>query len=182
MDLSAVRIRTTLSPRLAELYPGQQPFVFTAPLPWRDGGPDPLSGVGVFAHPDGHLHYVGFGLREAGGFAFELTFRLAGEASVPAWPVRLMNEFARHAIKTRRPLSRGQYLCLSEPVDPRETVRCAALVPDPQLTSDGWLQIVGLHEDELSVMSGDGYERLLAELAPLFVTIPGRPALVASER
>lgn len=187
MDLPLVRVRTVLSPAervLSELYPDQQPFLFLAPVPWRDGGPDPLSGVGVFTHPEGHLHYVGFGLRDA-GFSFELTFRLAAEpsSSVPSWPVRLLNEFARHAIKSRRPFGRGHYLCLPEPIDPAGALRCGALVQDPQLAHDErgeWLQIVGLHEDELDAIGGDAYEHLLGALrasAPLLVTTPGRRSL-----
>jgi hypothetical protein len=70
-------------------------------------------------------------------------------------------------------------------VDPAREVRCAAVVSDPQLSVDEgrarWLQLVGLHEDELPWMSGARYERLLGELRrrePLLVTAPGRPASV----
>ncbi len=183
MQLPDVRLRIGAATArvLAALYPEQQPFVFLAPRAWDRGGPDPVSGVSVFAHPDGHLHYVGFGVRDAAGLPFELTFRLAAAEGVPAWPVHLMNAFARHVIKVGRPPSRGHYLCLPEPVDPEGRVRCAALVPDPQLGAvdePAWLQIVGLHEAELSVMSGDGYERLLSALAPLFLTRPGRAPLL----
>lgn len=170
MDLPDVRIRALRAPadeRLDALYPAQEPFVFV-PAPG-----DPLSSVRVFAHPDRHLHYVGHGLSEA-GFAFELTFRLEAPPPAPAWPVRLMNEFARHAIKTRRPLGPGHYLCLPKPVDPAGTVRCGALVPDPQLDVEGdraWLQIVGLRDEELAVIREEGaFLRALAHRAPLFVT------------
>jgi hypothetical protein len=190
MDLHDVRIRASGADQVLDtLYPGQQPFFFVAPARWCDGGPDPLSGVSVFSHADGHLHYVGHGLRDAAGFSFELTFRLAitlargspergGSAVIelpaPAWPVRLMNEFARHAIKAKRPFGPGHYLCLPEAVG---AVRCGALVPDPQLAraeaDPEWLQIVGLREDELSVISEQGYDGFLCALAhraPLFVT------------
>lgn len=175
MDLQDFRIRASDSDEALEaLYPGQQPFFFVAPARWQDGGPDPLSGVSVFTHTGGHLHYVGHGLRDAAGFSFELTFRLATEPPAPAWPVRLMNEFARHAIKAQRPFGPGHYLCLPAPVG---AVRCGALVPDPELARDAappvFLQIVGLREDELGVVSEQGYDGIvcaLADRAPLFVT------------
>lgn len=171
MDLPDVRISALRAPadeRLDALYPEQEPFVFV-PAPG-----DPLSSVRVFAHADGHLHYVGHGLGEA-GFAFELTFRLEAPSPAPAWPVRLMNEFARHAIRARRPFGPGHYLCLPRPVDPAGRVRCGALVPDPQLVAPDsapeWLQIVGLREEELAVIREEGaFLRALAHRAPLFVT------------
>jgi hypothetical protein len=184
MRLPPIRIRTRVDDAtLEELYADREPFH------WAGDGSErePLAGVSVFGNDEGpHWHYVGFGLRGRGLFAFELTFRLAAEAvddlaRAPRWPIRLLNEFARHAIRSRRPFEPGHYLCLPQPVDPDRDVRCGALVPDPQLCSgEGdprWLQIVGLHERELAWMSGDGYRRLLAELRrhePLLVTVPGR--------
>lgn len=179
MDLHDVRIHSLRSPAdgaLEALYPGQEPYFFVAPTRFREGGPDPLSGVSVFTHAEGHLHYVGHGLRDAAGFSFELTFRLAMDPPAPAWPVRLMNEFARHAIKAQRPFGPGHYLCLPEAA-PGGSVRCGALVPDPELARDepdpAWLQIVGMSEEELVVISEEGYDgfvRALAHRAPLFVT------------
>ncbi len=161
MDLPDVRIRALPSPADA-LYPGQEPFVFVTAA-------ETLRSVSVFVHEREHLHYVGQGLREA-GFSFELTFRLAGSPPAPAWPVQLMSEFARHAIKAQRPFGPGHYLCLPERVG---AVRCGALVPDPELAKieGGWLQIVGLGEDELFEISEHGHGRALAHRAPYFVTV-----------
>lgn len=181
MRLPPIRIRVDDAP-LARLYGDREPFHW----PGEDAGAGVLSGVSVFGNEDGpHWHYVGFGLRERGPFPFELTFRLAADriddvAQAPTWPVRLLEAFARHALRSRRPFEEGHYLCLPEPIDPDRAVRCGALVPDPQLSGASFLQIVGLHETELRWMSGDGYRRFLGQLErvdPLFVTAPHRPPI-----
>lgn len=176
MALSDVRIRISCSDAaLAELYPGQQPFLFGGPF--GEAGPVPLS-VAVY-RAEGHLHYVGLG-RE--GADAELSFRLVApspQRSIPGWPVHLLNEFATHAMRRGRPFDPGHYLCLREPVDPDSWMRCGILLPDPELA--GWLQIVGLHERELGAVSGDGYEALVRELrrtSPSLVTAPGRAPLL----
>lgn len=150
-----------------EVYPDHAPFAFlTQPA-------SPLRSVRVFTHPDGHLHYVGVGLSLR--FGVELTFRLATRDARPSWPVRLLEAFAEHAVKARRPLGPGHYLCLPEAVDPADRVRCGALVEDPGLRacpSIRWLQVVALADDEVAMIS-EGYERWLetrVARAPLFVT------------
>lgn len=182
MRLPPIRIRVDDAP-LAALYGDREPFHWVT----NEGATsEALSGVSVFGNDVGpHWHYVGFGL--APEFGFELSFRLAADrigdgAPAPAWPVKLLDAFARHAIRSGRPFECGHYLCLPEPVDPHGAVRCAAVVSDPQLrdADPQWLQIVGLHEDELDRMSGDGYRRFLEELRrrdPLLVTALDRNPL-----
>ena len=181
MRLPPVRIRVRLDEELASLYEGREPFLYS-------GGSSrgPLASVSVFVNDEGpHFHYVGSGLR--GRFGNELSFRLAAGAqsspsSAPIWPVRLLERFAQHAIRSRRPFEPGHYLCLPEPVDPERQVRCGVLVPDPQL-APSVLQVVGLHEEELALISEDtwqGFLGALREQAPLYVTVPGRRPLQGS--
>jgi hypothetical protein len=172
-----VRIRVApLDRALADLYPDREPYLFGA-----IDELEPLRGVAVFAHPEGHHHYVSIGLRDAGS-QVELTFRLAtrGDEPAPSWPAQLLAEFARHALRRRRPFGSGHYLCLPRAIDPDGLVRCGVLVPDPELPTGAWLQIVGLHERELRAVSGDGYLAFLDALrarGPLFVTSPSRAPL-----
>lgn len=185
MRLPPIRIRTRLGKGpLAALYGEQEPFCYTS----SGTRAEPLTTVSVFeATPQetvAHWHYVAFGLRDR--FGLELTFRLARrEGAVPDWPVTLLQRFARHVVESGVPFEEGHYLCLPEPVDPDGTLRCAALVRDPELRESEvplYYQVVALHERELSRMSEDGWTALIARLAaatPLFVTRPGRAALPA---
>jgi len=177
MRLPPIRISTRLeSPALRRLYGAREPFLYAG------FSGEPLSGVGVFGSPRGHWHYVGFGLRER--FGHELSFRLAARdvddpSRSPAWPVRLLQEFARHSVGSQSPLSEGQYLRLPEALDPSHRMRSGALVPDPELGPD-YLQVVGIHDRELRIMAEDGYERFLAALRQrdgLMVTDPERAPL-----
>lgn len=178
MGLPTIRIRTRLGDGpLVDLYGDREPFHFAA----HPRGP--LSSVSVFGNEDGpHWHYVAFGLEAR--FGFELSFRLAAAtvddvADAPAWPVSLLQRLARHAVRTERPLGSGQYVCFEEPIDPDREVRCFAVVEDPQLSLP-YLQAVGLREDEIGMMSEDGYESFLCALrtrVPLLVTELRRPRL-----
>lgn len=181
MRLPPVRIRVRLDDELASLYEGREPFLYSG-----GSAPNPLASVSVFVNDEGpHFHYVGSGLRER--FGIELSFRLAVGASVapssaPVWPVRLLERFAQHAIRSRRRFESGHYLCLPEPLDPGREVRCGVLVPDPQL-APRVLQVVGLHEEELALISEDSWQGFLGALgaqAPLYVTVPGRRPLRGS--
>jgi suppressor of fused len=79
---------------LRACYGAQQPMHYGTILRWQDGGPDPLDGVSIYWHPDGHWHYVGFGMSEradkqtnnprVSGWGFELTFRLRAPSDVAA--------------------------------------------------------------------------------------------------
>lgn len=176
MRLPPIRITTRLeSPALRRLYGSREPFLYAG------FGGEPLSGVGIYANPRGpHWHYVGFGLRER--FGHELSFRLAADdvsdaSTAPTWPVRLLQGFARHSIGSQVALTEGQYLHLPDALDPSQPMRSGALVPDPELDGD-FLQVVGLHDSELELMSEDGYESFLRELRErdaLLITDPDRP-------
>ena len=178
MRLPPIRIKTRLeSPALRRLYGDREPFLYAG------FSGEPLTGVGVFANDAGpHWHYVGFGLHDR--FGHELSFRLAARdvsdpTASPTWPVRLLQEFARHSVRSRVALGAGQYLRLTEPLDPGHEMCGGALVSDPELTGD-YLQVVGLHDEELRLMGEDGYERFLEALRrrdELFITDPERPSL-----
>jgi hypothetical protein len=180
MRLPPIRITAQVdSPALRSLYGAQEPFVYAG----FTG--QPLTGVGVYAHAQGpHWHYVSFGLRRR--FERELSFRLRADdvqdpADAPVWPVRLLQEFARLAVRSQRAFARGHYLRLTEPLAPTVQMRSGAIVPDPELADD-YLQVVGLHESELRLMGGDGWTRFLDALRArdaLLVTDPARPSLAA---
>ena len=190
MRLPPIRIRTRLETGpLAALYGEQEPEIFSGPGTREE----PLTTVGVFeAAPQEaprHWHYVGFGLRDR--FALELTFRLVrvargeGPVGAPAWPVGLLQRFARHVVESGVGFEEGHYLCLPTPVDPGGRLRCAALVKDPELGASelpAYYQVVALHERELPSMADDGWKELIARLraaTPLFVTRPDRAPLPA---
>lgn len=171
MRLPPIRIKTRLSSRaLHGLYGELEPFVYAG----FTG--EPLTGVGVFPHASGHWHYVGFGLQDR--FGHELAFRLAAKdiddpSSSPGWPVRLLQAFAKHAVRSRVPLAPGGYLRLAEPVDPEDRWSGGALITDPELP--GHLLVVGLRDDQLKLMAEDDYTAFLQrlrEVDPLLVTTP----------
>ena len=187
MRFDEVHIRTAPHAgraQLRALYGGQEPRLFAGTRA------RPLASVAVYRSGRGpHWHYVTFGLARPGsdgaGLGLELTFRLAagGEGAPPAWPVELLAAIARHALGVGLPPRAGHYLRLLD-----GPVRAAALVEEPELgpveapgARFGWLQAVGLHEDELPAMAGDGYAAFLEELAArdaLLLTRPGRPPIV----
>lgn len=75
-------------------YDAQIPMRYGTLIGWQIGGPDPLDAIAIYWHPDGHWHYVGFGLAEhadkegtrpeVSGWGFELTFRLRAPAEIRA--------------------------------------------------------------------------------------------------
>lgn len=190
------RIAQVFAATEAELrahYGELRPQHYGALISWRDGGPDPLSGVSVYEHPDGHWHYVGFGMSEraeketpnleVSGWGFELTFRLkAHGATHPTWPIVLLNDFARYVFDSRRPLRHADFV--ERPNDPRS--RYWGIVADPILRPVstvngrfGWMQIVALSEPEFRRLGSDDYAAFLEELAkarPLYVSDITPPA------
>ena len=107
---------------LHRVYGAQEPLHMGTLVRYADGGPDPLDGVSAYLHPEGHWHYVGFGLTELddkqsertdlSGWGFELTVRLQHhgtcpprpwssqappprEAQAPAWPFFFLQHLAR---------------------------------------------------------------------------------------
>lgn len=168
-------------------YGEQRLQYYGAMISWRNGGPDPLSGVSVYLHPDGHWHYIGFGMSEraeketpnleVSGWGFELTFRLKAHGPAhPKWPIVLLNDFARYVFDSRRPLRHADFV--ERPGDPRS--RYWGIVADPVLrpvsTVNGrfdWMQIVALSELEFRRLREDDYQAFLPELEkarPLYVS------------
>jgi len=174
MTLPPVRITTSLDHEpLRALYGESEPFS------WAGPGDEPQLGVSAFPNADGpHWHYVTLGTRAL--FGFELTFRLEAASvsdatSAPRWPVELLQRLARHTLRCRRLPALGWYVCFERPLDPAGGVRCVAVVDDPQLPEAR--QAVGLHADEVALMSEDSYPRFLRRLRdalPLLVTRPTR--------
>src|ERR1700679_2089959 len=78
---------------LVKIYGDAEPLHYASAIKWMLGGPDPLDGVSVYKRerPSPHWHFVSYGLTElyvkesddteVSGFGFELTFRLARDAS-----------------------------------------------------------------------------------------------------
>jgi len=126
-----------LSATLDRIYAGQEPLHMGTILRWRLGGPDPLDGMSAYLHPDGHWHYVGFGLTELydkesddpewSGWGFELTFRLRHPgaeppqpwrwadpppeaAQPPHWPFVLLQKVARYVWQESAVIQPGDYL------------------------------------------------------------------------
>jgi hypothetical protein len=188
-DERIARVFEATDAELRRHYGAQEQRHLGALVRWRDGGPDPLGGISIYAHPEGHWHYVGFGMSEreekqtpdpaVSGWGFELTFRLRGRGSAaeaPGWPVRLLNDIARYVFQTRKPLAHGHFI--ERDGDPH--ARFWGVVADPVLqpvmTVNGrfaWLQLVALSEPDLRRLQGDDYQQFLAEYAarnPLFVS------------
>jgi len=174
MRLPPVHITTVLDHEaLRALYGDARVFS------WAGPADEPRFSVSAFGNESGpHWHYVVLGTRDVIGC--ELSFRLAAGSiedisSAPRWPAVLLQQLAKLAQRSGRLPNIGGYLCFEAPLDPHGEVRCVALVGDPQLPDT--LQAVGLHEDELPLMSEDDYPRLLGALeerAPLWVTEPRR--------
>jgi len=173
MRLPTVRIETPLDhDALSALYGDRDSFT------WAPDG-EPRLTVLAFGNEDGpHWHYVALGARDLCGH--ELSFRLAAAsvddaAAAPRWPVELLQRLARQSTGADRPLGDGEYVCFERALDPDGAVRCVAVVADPQLPEA--LQAVGLHEDELPLVSEDSWRGFLEALrtrAPLLVTRPRR--------
>ncbi len=192
------RVWDAIDAELRAHYGAQRPMQYGTLMRWRLGGPDPLDVMTIYWHPDGHWHYVGFGLAEhadkegtrpdISGWGFELTFRLRAPAEIgvledsqaaaraPRWPIVLLQDFARFVWESERPLGHGHYV--ERPDDP-----CGAywgLLFDPVLrpveTVNGrfaWLQIVALTEPEFRRLQGDDHEAFIAEYTtenPLLVS------------
>ncbi|MCB9700745.1 MAG: suppressor of fused domain protein [Myxococcales bacterium] len=136
-----------------------------------------------------HWHYVTYGLSELfeksspdpdlSGFGFELTLRTAkreGEAQPPVWGLRLLQALGRYVLNTGERLDSGHRADLGGPLVPEvETALSGiATVPDPTLgkiqTPFGsllFLQVIGLHGDEVAAMEAMGYERVVMMIGEL---------------
>ena len=142
-----------------------------------------------------HWHYVGYGLSELfeklsddpeiSGFGFELTLRVPraeGDERPPAWGVRLLQALGRYVLLSGQGFDSGHRADLGGPLVPGldTPLRGVACVPDPSLGRIRapfgavlFLQVVGLHGDEVEAMADMSYERvvmMLAELDPYGLT------------
>ncbi len=139
-------------------------------------------------HP-AHWHYVSYGLSElfektspdpdVSGFGFELslrTMRREGESQPPAWGVRLLQALGRFVLSSGQGFDSGHRADLGGPLVPgvRTELRGIAIIPDPSLgkitTEFGsllFLQVVGLHGDEIEAMEEMDYERVVMMLGEL---------------
>lgn len=181
---------------LAKLYPGAQPHQFTSRTPYEPGSRSPLPAVSVHgAEGPRHWHFVTYGLSElfekssphpdVSGFGYELTFRLprgADEDQPPAWPIRMLQGIGAHVLAGEATLDTGDRLALGGPIHPDGHTKLTGLVAVPDWglgkidTTHGsvlFLQLVGLTDEELDMMSGWDLARVVGcvgELAPRGVT------------
>jgi hypothetical protein len=145
---------------LERLYGDQEPLHMGTLVRWSSGGPDPLDGMSAYLHPDGHWHYVGFGLTELyekvsdqpdiSGWGFELTLRLEHtgseppqrwcftspppeEAQPPRWPFLFLQRLARYVFEQSAIVEVDDYLTGA----PRDAIGLAGFlsVEDPELGS-----------------------------------------------
>ncbi len=139
-------------------------------------------------HP-AHWHYVSYGLSElfektspdldVSGFGFELSLRTMkrdGETAPPAWGIRLLQALGRFVLNSGQGFDSGHRADLGGPLVPGATteLRGIAIIPDPSLgkitTPFGsllFLQVVGLHGDEIEAMEEMDYERVVMMLGEL---------------
>lgn len=160
-------------------------------------GAGPVEAVGLHRAPGGgHWHLVTYGLselhakesddRHLSGWGFELTFRVASE-DPPLWAVDFLASMAAYVWSSRHPFAAGHLVDLRGPVkmDSDSPITAAVIVEDPALGRlDGpfgavhFLQIVGLHADELELCrawSAEGVVELLGRSDPMLVTDLYRP-------
>lgn len=172
---------------------------------YRDGGPDPLDGVDVYANPGPprHWHHVTYGLTELyrkespnaaiSGFGIELTFRLAriaGERKPPVWAVSMLQNLARYVFETGRVLEPNHHMSANGPIrNGSETGLTAfAFTEDPELGHvEGpfghlrFVQVVGITDSELQAMldwSATGVLGLLRARDPLLTTDLDRTSIL----
>ncbi len=139
-------------------------------------------------HP-AHWHFISYGLSElfdktspdpeVSGFGFELTLRTSkkkDESQPPAWGVRLIQALGRFVLSSGEGFDSGHRADLGGPLVPgiATDLRGIAIVPDPTLgrihTDFGallFLQVVGLHGDEVEAMAEMDYQRVVMMLDEL---------------
>ena len=194
---------------LLPIYGGREPRHYGTILPMMLGGNDPLQGISVYKNllPEPHYHFVTYGFSELyekesedpelSGYGFELTFRLACDASdpeePPRWPLNLLQNIARYVFKTGNAFAERHHMTLNGPIalEHDTAITAITLIIDPELkemdTRNGhvkFLQIVGLCEDEYGLIQ-QGYFNQVANrvsgLAPLSITNIFRQTILADE-
>jgi hypothetical protein len=136
-----------------------------------------------------HWHYVGYGLSELfeklsddpeiSGFGFELTLRVPKrdhEDLPPTWGVRFLQALGRYVLLSRDGFDSGHRADLGGPLVPDLPTQLSAIacVPDPTLGkvhgpfgSLLFLQVIGLHADELAEIVDMDRERVVMMLSEL---------------
>jgi hypothetical protein len=152
------------------------------------------------AGPD-HWHLVTHGLtemqeketpdRDISGWGAELTLRVLGTDNQATWGVDLLSALAGYVWSSGRPFDEGHHIDLRGPMKLGSDtgLRAAAVVADPRLSplqgpfgEVRFLQVVGLHADELEVCrawSTEGVLDLLARTDPLWCSDLQRPSLLS---
>ena len=173
--------------------------------PIAAGGMDPLDAISGYPNdePSPHFHLVSFGLTELGpkefpspevsGFGFELTMRLSRsmeQNDVPPWAMSLMQMLGQYCHVSGVPFSSGESMFLGGSICPSvdSTMTAVCFAPDRQLgslqTPNGFmtfLQIVGIHADELAVIKDWNPHEvidLLSQQDPLLMTDLTRPSIL----
>lgn len=185
---------------LANFYPGQVPHQYTSHRPYEPDSPSPLPAISVYEAPSpAHWHYISYGLselfektssnEECSGFGFELSLRVPkqnSEEQPPRWGLMLLQTLGRHILSTQELFDSGHRADLNGPIVWQGTseLTCIACIPDPKLgkidTPFGsllFLQLVGLHKEELEAMSTLDYKQvvyMLGEIDPWGLTDPNR--------
>ena len=190
---------------LQPLYGTQEPRHWGPVMPWALGGPDPIRGISAYRsdHGQSHLHYVTYGISElyekesddpdVSGYGFELTFRLARDASQepPNWVLNFLQNLGRYVFQSGHAFGVGHTLSLNGPIEVGSDTQISAITfgLDPELgrieTPNGrvdFLQIVGLADKELDAVQYWNAERfleLVGERNPLWITDTTRQSLLA---
>ena len=185
---------------LARLYGRQVPHQFASQRAYEPDAESPLPAIAVYeARQPEHWHFVTYGLSElfekssrdpeVSGFGFELTMRVprgADEERPPKWPLQALQGLGRYVLGTGKGLDTGHCADLGGSIAPgmESALTCLACVPDPLLgkitTPFGsllFLQVVGIHRDELAAMQRldhEGVVHLLGELDFHAMTDPQR--------
>jgi suppressor of fused-like protein len=174
---------------------------YSSARPRKFQGGTPLHAVTahLLADPD-HWHLVTYGLtemhtkdtpdRNISGWGAELTLRVKGTEAQAIWAVDFLSSLAGYVWTNSRPFDEGHHIDLRGPMKLGSTtgLRAAALVADPGLdTLQGpfgqvrFLQVVGLHADELEACrawSTEGVLGLLARDDPWWLADLERPSLL----
>lgn len=188
------------------LYPGQKPEHWGTDISARAqfGGTEFLDGISAYqaSAPNSHWHFVTYGLTELydkangsdpeySGWGFELTLRAPrDEETAPTWPPNLLTAIARHISTAGFLPKHGGWFRAGRPLGQLNSdIAGFVFATDPDLaTIDtahgkvGFLQLVGLLEDELDYCAQHGGEAFLAgpgDALPKLLTIPTRRSLLA---
>jgi suppressor of fused-like protein len=178
--------REAIDSAFARLYPDQPaPHHWATVVPAALGGRDVLDGISAYRAdmPAPHWHWVTYGLTELyakesddpewSGWGYELTMRTPrGDESEPGtWAIQVLKPLANWANGARRVLEAGGWFDTARPIAPEDplcTLTAVGFVADPQLpaldTPHGrveFLEVVGLHPDELRFVEERGLEALV---------------------